>query len=425
MMIKRILLFVGYNYIFFTCFLLGLVAVVSVFGKVFYTPADAKNSEIVKFLVSEGDNLAILAPRLYDEGLIKSPNPIRWFAILKGNKMKEKLLKLQEGEYELAADMTPGKILDVLTSGKVVKYAVTIPEGKTVLDIIRLIGKNDLIDSNSFAIDVHDREFIQSLGIFANSLEGYLFPETYHFTKPINAKGIITKLVSESKKRFMQDEYKRRMDSLGMSLDQALTLASIIEKESGNVEEMPTIASVFHNRLRLKMPLQSDPTVLYGIHGTIDGEYKITKDDLKRNTSYNTYVNRGLPPTPICNPGEAAFKAALFPQDTKYLYFVAKGDGSNQHVFSENYEDHRKAVSQYRRNVVINEAIAEIEAEEKGKQQELNLGQFKTPEVAKPEAPQPKKRIKIDRLISPIAPALNEPKEQKDEQEEILKRILN
>ena len=283
-MVKRIILFVGYNFLFFTCFFFGLVSVVYVFDKVFYTPADPKNSEVVKFLVSEGDNLKILAPRLHSEGLIKSPNPIRWFAILKGNKMKEKLLKLQEGEYELSPDMTPGKILDILTSGRVIKYTVTIPEGKTVLDVIRLIGKNDLIDSNLFAIDVHDKDFIMSLGIFSNSLEGYLFPETYHFSKPINAKGIITKMVNEGKKRFLQDEYKRRMDSLGMSFDQVLTLASIIEKESGVVEEMPIISSVFHNRLRLKMKLQSDPTVIYGLRGTIEGDYKITGSDLKQHT---------------------------------------------------------------------------------------------------------------------------------------------
>ena len=430
-MIKRIVLFVGYNFIFFTCFCFGLMTVVFVFDKVFSTTADPRNSTPVKFLVVQGDNLRTLAPRLYSEGLLRSPRPIIWLAMLKGDRMKEKLKKLQEGEYLIAPNMTPDKILRVLTSGDVVKYRVQIPEGKTVSDVIRLVSLDGLVDSTSFAIEINDRGFMQDLGIFTNSFEGFLFPETYYFTKPITARGIITTMVNEAKKRFLTDDSKARMNELGMTFEQVLTLASIIEKEAGNVEEMPVISSVFHNRLRLKMPLQSDPTVIYGIYGTISSDVKLTKEDLKRHTSYNTYVNKGLPPAPIANPGMAAFEAALRPADTKYLYFVAKGDGSGLHIFSENYEKHRSAVGEYRNNLanpVRDEVIAEIEAEEKKKQQEqeIDLDRFKkAPE--KPKSVEPQKKLKAGDLISPIAPALKDLKGETDEdrQKKLLNQILN
>ena len=358
--------------------------------------------------------------------------------MLKGSRMSEKLKKLQEGEYLIAPDMTPNEILGVLTSGDVVKYKVTIPEGKTVADIMKIVHDTELMDKNSLAIEINnpDKSLMYELGIFSNSFEGFLFPSTYYFTKPITARGIITTMVNEAKKRFLTEENKARMNEIGMTFEQLLTLASIIEKEAGSKEEMPIISSVFHNRLRLKMALYSDPTVIYGIHGTISSNFKLTKEDLKRYTSYNTYINKGLPPGPIANPGEAAFNAALRPVDTKYLYFVARGDGSGLHKFSENYEKHRVAVGEYRSNQAEQakeqareEAIAEIEAEEKKKQQEqeIDLNRFKAPEKPKPVAPPKKININKQPLISPIAPSLKDQRveTEEDRQKKMLNQILN
>ena len=176
--------------------------------------------------------------------------------------------------------------------------------------------------------------------------EGFIFPETYSFSRPVTAHEIVERIVEEGRKRL--DErlkgWKERGQQLGFNPYQVLVLASIIEKETGKPEERGVISSVFHNRLRIAMPLQSDPTVIYGIQN-FDGN--LTKEHLKTPGPYNTYLNTGLPPTPICNPGLDAIKAAVYPEDTDYLYFVGKGDGSHQ--FSATYKEHQRAVDNFQR----------------------------------------------------------------------------
>jgi UPF0755 protein len=182
---------------------------------------------------------------------------------------------------------------------------------------------------------VHARE------IKAETFEGYLFPDTYLFPKDTTSEEIISTMVKRFRSVF-KPEWKNRAEALGFSIHQVVTLASIVEKETGVASERPVISSVFHNRLKRKMRLESDPTVIYGIK---DFDGNITKKHLAEPTPYNTYVIRGLPPGPIANAGVGAFEAVLFPADTKFLYFVSKKDTTHQ--FSTNIKDHNRAVRKY------------------------------------------------------------------------------
>ena len=248
---------------------------------------------------------------------------------------------ISAGEYELSPNMTPLEILGKLVSGKVFKRAVMIREGVSIWAVGQIVEDAGLLKREDFNKAVADSRLLGLAGISAQSFEGYLFPETYHFSKPTTAKNIIFTMLEEGERRWPM-EYTKRADELHLTRHEVMTLASVIEKESGNFEEQPIISSVFHNRLAQGMRLQSDPTVIYGIPN-FNGN--LTKDDLQAPTPYNTYVNFGLPPGPICNPGNSAIRAALFPAETKFLFFVGNGQGS--HVFSVTLQEHNEAVRQY------------------------------------------------------------------------------
>jgi UPF0755 protein len=250
--------------------------------------------------------------------------------------------KLGAGYYNLNHSMSPWEIFDRLRKGKIVNYTITIPEGATLDDIKALFADTGLIDDNSWDL-VHDREFLASLNIDAPSLEGYLFPDTYIFAKGANPGDILSIMVQRLREKFDEQLQDRALD-MGMSERKILTLASIIEKEALFNKERPVISAVYHNRLKINMRLQADPTVVYGIKKIQDG---ITRSDLKRKTRYNTYVNYGLPPGPIASPGIRSIKAALYPSNVSYIYFVSKNDGT--HHFSETGEEHLEAVILYQR----------------------------------------------------------------------------
>jgi len=188
-----------------------------------------------------------------------------------------------------------------------------------------------------------DRAFIESLGIAADSLEGYLYPDTYRFPRPTAVKDVIKAMVDRLG-QVMTPEWQARAKDLHMTLHEVLTLASVIEKETGAGGERAQISSVFHNRLKKKIPLQSDPTVIYGLP-QFDGNLR--KKDLSHPNPYNTYRWAGLPPGPIANPGAEAIRAALYPVPTPYLYFVSKNDGT--HHFSATLVEHNKAVEKYQK----------------------------------------------------------------------------
>jgi UPF0755 protein len=227
---------------------------------------------------------------------------------------------------------------------------VTIAEGYTLSQIAQLLDDLRIVDKKAFLQKASSPAFIFSLGLshLATSktgmtLEGFLFPNTYHLVKEMTPEEVIQMMVHQFKKVFGPEEVARAIQ-LGITPREVVILASIIEKEASLPEEKPLVSAVFHNRLRKRIPLQSDPTVIYGIKN-FNGN--LTKADLQRPTPYNTYLIPGLPPAPICNPGKDSIVTALYPSPVSYIYFVSKNDGS--HYFSSNIEEHNRAVWKYQK----------------------------------------------------------------------------
>ena len=258
--------------------------------------------------------------------------------------------KIKAGEYEVSAQMSPYQVLSQITSGISVVHPVTIKEGENIYEIAKDLASKNLIKSEGEFINLaRDEKFIQSLTAFkghpTRTLEGYFFPETYFFNKTQSPQDIAKQMLSHFF-QYWSELKASRAQELGMNLHQVVTLASMIEKETGAAEERPLISSVFHNRLKQGMRLQSDPTTIYGMWNRYQGN--IHKSDLLEKNDYNTYQIAGLPIGPISNPGRASLDAALYPLQTTYLYFVSQNDGT--HRFSENYADHLKAVQKFQIN---------------------------------------------------------------------------
>lgn len=249
---------------------------------------------------------------------------------------------LQAGEYRMPPRATPLQILALLVRGKTIRETATIPEGLNLEEIAALLAANHWVDAQRFTSLARDRDFIRSLGLDQANLEGYLFPDTYVLTRgDISEKAILEKMT----RRFLAVWSDLSGNGIpAMPRHQIITLASIVEKETGAAAERPLIARVFLNRLSLGMRLQSDPTVIYGI-ADFDGD--LTGEHLRLATPYNTYVIPGLPPGPICNPGRDAMEAVLRPAPSSYLFFVSKNDGT--HVFSTTLDEHNRAVRTYQK----------------------------------------------------------------------------
>lgn len=297
------------------------------------TPAASEDRLVT---LAPGQGLRQVAASLEQEGLITDA---LWFVLLARIDKKDKQLKA--GEYVFSATLSPRKILEDMVQGRVRRYRVTIPEGYTLVQIAGAVGAAGLADPAQFLAVAQDPEVARKLGISAGALEGYLFPDTYYFQRGTAPFAIIRTMVKRFQAEFTPEQEARAAD-LGMTVHEVVTLASIVEKETGAPEERPIVASVFHNRLKKGMRLETDPTVIYGIPN-FDGN--IRRHHLSTYTPYNTYKIKGLPPGPIASPGALSLQAALYPAQTDYLYFVAKGDGSHQ--FSRTYPEHEKAVSIY------------------------------------------------------------------------------
>jgi len=290
----------------------------------------------VQLQIQPGTGLNKVALDLQNAGVIRSALAVKLLA-----RWNHQSSRIQAGHYQFKDPASPGEILIRLVQGDVEKVSLTVPEGFSLQQIIARIAEKGFGDQEKLMKLATDTSFIQSLEIKADSLEGYLFPETYLFAPGIDEKALLTMMVSQFRNHIdlkLKDDAKK----LGLNLHQWVTLASIIEKEAGMVEEMPLIASVFHNRLKRNIPLQTDPTVIYGIK---DFDGNITRKHLTTPTPYNTYLIRGLPPGPIASPGLAALEAAAHPAATNYLYFVARGDGTHQ--FSKTLKEHNAAVRKY------------------------------------------------------------------------------
>ena len=286
--------------------------------------------------IRSGQSLKKTAAILHEEGIIASASKFAWIA-----RLKEYDKKLQAGEYILSASMTPLHILEMMVNGSVKLYKITIPEGFNNFQISEIVTKSGFATQTDFLNLATDSATTRKMGIEAATLEGYLFPDTYFFPKDVAVEKIISKMTGRFREVFSED-WKKRAQKMGFSIHQVVTLASIIEKETGAPIERPIISSVFHNRLKKGMRLETDPTVIYGIK---DFDGNITRKHLNTATPYNTYKIKGLPPGPIANPGFASLEAALFPADTSFLYFVSKKDST--HHFSKNLKDHNKAVKKY------------------------------------------------------------------------------
>ncbi len=316
------------------------------------SPVDSSSKTTELFEIAPGLSFRQAAKLLQEKNFVK-----RWWSLdvlsrIRGNNV------IGAGEYELSKSMTPSEILEILLEGRVFNRRFTLKEGKSIYDLAALVEEAGLLSKQQFNLALFNPQIIGAAGLVGKGFEGYLFPDTYQFSKPISPDDIIFQMLKNGEKKW-KVEYDEKAANIGWERHQVLTLASIIELESGNSEEQPIISSVFHNRLMQGWPLQSDPTSVYGV---VNFEGPILRKHLELDHPYNTYKIKGLPPGPVCNPGETAIKAALFPASTGFMYFVSDGKGG--HIFSATQKEHERAVEFYR--------MSQKKAEELRKQERLN-----------------------------------------------------
>lgn len=294
------------------------------------------NPQPVDIQVEQGEPFATVVHRLHAQRVITNEKFFSLWARISGSDKK-----IQSGLYRFDPAVSPREVLNRMVLGKGLFYSVTIPEGLTIKEIADLLANLQLVDRAKFLAQAADPELLATLGLQGKGIEGYLFPSTYRFTPLMSERDILLIMVGQFRKvsEPLWDQYGA---TATLTLHEIVTLASMIEKETGVEAERPLVSAVFYNRLRLHMPLQSDPTVIYGLKN-YNGD--LTRRDLQDTSPYNTYRIPGLPPGPICNPGLSSLKAALKPAPVSYLYFVSKNDGT--HVFSNNLAAHNKAVKQY------------------------------------------------------------------------------
>lgn len=277
-----------------------------------------------------------IAQQLYDEGYISNP-----FTFLAAVELKGLRSKLKAGEYQLKSSYSLMTIIDKLEHGRVVRHRVTIPEGYNYREIAALLAGKNLGSRERYQQLFNDQELLQEYHIEGDSLEGYLFPDTYELTRSMPEEEILRKMLGRMR-TVLEKDFGPALKASRLPLHKVLTLASLVEKETSMPAERPLIARVFLNRLRLRIPLECDPTVIYALEN-FNG--RLTHRNLWVKSPYNTYRNPGLPPGPIANPGRAAIEAVLNPVPAKFLFFVAKGDGTHQ--FSATKAEHQRAVKQY------------------------------------------------------------------------------
>jgi UPF0755 protein len=297
----------------------------------------SEQPETIVFL--RGSSIRTLANQLIEKGLLENKN---YFLIW--GKLNRQETRLQAGEYLIAPDSTLAQLLDNMVAGNVVQHNITLVEGFTFQQVLQIIQQNEVVTAELAGLS--NEEIMDRLGHAGEHPEGRFYPDTYQVSRGITDLELLERAY-DTMASILEEEWLQRDENLPLkSSYEALILASIVEKESAIAEERPLIAGLFINRLRKNMRLQTDPTVIYGIEN-YDGNIRFK--DLRKDTPYNTYTRNGLPPTPIALPGREAIHAALHPDKTNYLYFVAYGDGSGRHVFSTNLKDHEKAVDQYQR----------------------------------------------------------------------------
>jgi UPF0755 protein len=278
-----------------------------------------------------------VAEILDEAGVIQSRVGFVLLALARGS-----FRSLKAGEYQIPKGSNTVRVLEQIAGGLVLQHTVVFQEGSTLGELARQLQAERLIPAEELLRVGKDPVFLKTLDIQADSVEGYLFPDTYQFVKGMTPEEILARMVARMRDKVSADMLAEARDR-GLTLHQTLTLASIIEKEAVEASEMPLISAVFWNRMKKDMPLQADPTVQYAVG---KDRRRLTREDLQVDSPYNTYRRQGLPPGPIASPGRAAIQAAVRPARVGYLYFVALDD--RHHTFSTNLADHNAAVARYR-----------------------------------------------------------------------------
>lgn len=326
---KKILIF---------AFLAPVTAILLSSFQIYYLIYNWRYSGIkTEFTVRQGEGFASINSRLYEAKLISNPRIFYRYC-----QWNELMTKFKAGVFEIPSNKNIPELVSLLINGKSIQKSVTIPEGKNIYEIANILEKQEIISAQLFLSAAKDTEFTKKLGIDGDTVEGYLYPETYQFAKNISAKRIIESMVS----LFNKKTTDINLEAHGLDKKDIITLASIVEKETGAKHERPIIAGVFLNRIKKNMRLQSDPTTIYGIYERYKGNLK--KSDLLDPTPYNTYAIKRLPIGPIANPGLDSIRAVLNPAQHNYLFFVSQNDGT--HIFSEKYSDHAKAVNTFQKD---------------------------------------------------------------------------
>lgn len=301
-------------------------------------PVDPKNESKTIFEIEQGQSVQAISDALEKAGLIRGSDYFRLYLWKTGSGSK-----LKAGIYELSPAMGIPQITTILTAGesglKSNETRVVIPEGKSNDEVMQLLKEAQAVPADAnfegLHIDTYKYAFLADKPE-GTDLQGFLFPDTYNFFKGSRLDEVIAKMLDEFDSK-LTSEMRTDIKAQGKSIYEVIILASIVEKEAGNKEEMPLIASVFHNRLKIGQALQSDATVNYV---TRAGRAMPTNEDLEVDSPYNTYKYSGLPPTPICNPGIEAIKAVIYPAETDYYYFLTTQDGEQKTYFSKTYEEH-------------------------------------------------------------------------------------
>ncbi|MGL4912520.1 MAG: endolytic transglycosylase MltG [Romboutsia sp.] len=321
-----------------------LVALIGIFIFTQIGPYNKNNKKDIIIDISSGSTVSKISEILYENELIKNK---ALFKIVV--KFSDKAQQLKAGKYLLNQTYSNNDIINLLASGKIYQdgIKITIPEGSTSNEIIDILVSKKLGSRENYEKLIQNpKEFYNDFSYLKEdditSLEGFLYPETYYFSEKLSEKDVLSNMLLAFN-RIYSDKFKEKQKELKMTLQQVVNLASIVEKEAVVDVDRPTIASVFYNRLKIDMPLQSDATIQY-----IFPERKkiVTYNDLKIDSPYNSYKNKGLPPTPISNPGIKSIEGTLYPDDTEYIYFVATMEGKNN--YSVDYEQHLKFVKEYK-----------------------------------------------------------------------------
>ena len=320
--------------------MLGFLAALGAAGGLYYYAGSELPMEHspVTLELRAGSSLKTVAAQLGAAGVLRQPELFVLYARLHGEAGN-----LKAGNYEFAHPLTPLSLLQRMTRGDVTQVSITFVEGWTFRQMRKALREHPQVRPET--ADLSEAEVLQKLGIPQPLAEGWFFPDTYHFSAGASDLAILRR-AHQLMVRHLDQEWERRVPDLPLkSPIEALILASIVEKETGRAEERGMVASVFINRLRIGMRLQTDPTVIYGMGEAFDGN--IRKRDLTTDTPYNTYTRAGLPPTPIAMPGLDALRATLNPASSDAMYFVARGDGTSK--FSRTLAEHERAVTQYQR----------------------------------------------------------------------------